>query len=91
MQVELAEERILVFADRFNLDQAEGRAWAHRVDAFGTAARLGGFINRAQRTTTSASIASADCSRSGGSTVARSRCTSGCVHLRCRLRRRSAP
>ncbi len=46
MQVELAEERILVLADRFNLDHAEGRAWAKRVDAFGTVARLGGLINR---------------------------------------------
>jgi hypothetical protein len=27
MDVELAEERILVLADRFNLDHAEGRAW----------------------------------------------------------------
>lgn len=46
MQVELADERILLLADRFNLDQAEGRAWAKRVDAFGTAARLGGLLNR---------------------------------------------
>jgi hypothetical protein len=31
VDVELAEERILVLADRFNLDYAEGRAWAKRV------------------------------------------------------------
>jgi len=31
MDVELAEERILVLADRFNLDHAEGRAsWRRR-------------------------------------------------------------
>ncbi len=47
MDVELAEERILVLADRFNLDHAEGRAWAKRTDAFGTVAKLGGLLNRA--------------------------------------------
>lgn len=47
MDVELAEERIVVLADRFNLDLAEGRAWAKRADAFGTAAKLGGLLNRA--------------------------------------------
>jgi hypothetical protein len=47
MDVELAEERLLVLADRFNLDHAEGRAWAKRADAFGTVAKLGGLLNRA--------------------------------------------
>jgi hypothetical protein len=47
MDVELAEERILVLVDRFNLDHAEGRAWAKRADAFGTVAKLGGLLNRA--------------------------------------------
>ena len=46
MQVELAEERLMLLADRFNMDHAEGRAWAKRTDAFGTAARLGGMLNR---------------------------------------------
>ena len=46
MQVELADERILLLADRFNLDQAEGRAWAKRMEAFGTVARIGGLLNR---------------------------------------------
>ena len=47
MDVELAEERILLLADRFNLDHAEGRAWAKRTDAFGTVAKLGSLLNRA--------------------------------------------
>ena len=47
MDVELAEERILVLTDRFNLDHAEGRAWAKRADAFGAVAKLGGLLNRA--------------------------------------------
>lgn len=46
MDVEIAEERIVVLADRFNLDHAEGRAWVKRADAFGTVARLGGLLNR---------------------------------------------
>jgi hypothetical protein len=46
MNVELAEERILLFADRFTLDHAEGRAWAKRTDAFGAFARVGGLISR---------------------------------------------
>lgn len=46
MNVELADERILVLADRFSMDHAEGRAWAKRADAFGTMAKLGGFLNR---------------------------------------------
>jgi hypothetical protein len=47
VDVEIAEERIVVLTDRFNLDHAEGRAWAKRADAFGTVARLGGILNRA--------------------------------------------
>ncbi len=47
MDVEIAAERIIVLADRFNLDYAEGRAWAKRADAFGAAAKLGGLLNRA--------------------------------------------
>jgi hypothetical protein len=46
MDVELAEERILVLADRFTLDHADGRAWSKRADAFGAVAKLGGLLNR---------------------------------------------
>ena len=46
MEVEIAEERLVVLTDRFNLDHAEGRAWARRADAFGTVAKLGGLLNR---------------------------------------------
>jgi hypothetical protein len=46
VDVEIAEERIVVLADRFNLDHAEGRAWTKRADAFGTVAKLGGLLNR---------------------------------------------
>jgi hypothetical protein len=46
VDVEIAEERIVVLADRFNVDHAEGRAWAKRADAFGAVAKLGGILNR---------------------------------------------
>jgi hypothetical protein len=46
MQVDLADERMLVLPDRFTMDHAEGRAWTRRVDAFGTLARLTGFLSR---------------------------------------------
>lgn len=46
MDVEIAEERIFVLADRFSLDHAEGRAWSRRADAFGAVAKLGGLLNR---------------------------------------------
>jgi hypothetical protein len=46
MEVEIAEERILLLPDRFSLDHAEGRAWSRRADAFGTGAKLGGLLNR---------------------------------------------
>ncbi|MGY4397028.1 hypothetical protein ACVWZA_002219 [Sphingomonas sp. UYAg733] len=46
MDVELAEERVLVVRDRFSMDHAEGRAWTKRVEAFGTMAKLTGFLTR---------------------------------------------
>jgi hypothetical protein len=46
MNVELAEERILLLADRFTIDHAEGRAWVKRTDAFGAFAKLGGFLSK---------------------------------------------
>jgi hypothetical protein len=46
MNVELAEERILLLPDKLGAAQAEGRAWSKRIDAFGAFAKLGGFINK---------------------------------------------
>lgn len=46
MNVELAEERILVLNDRFSMEYAEGRAWTKRIEAFGTLAKLTGFLAR---------------------------------------------
>ena len=46
MEVEIAEERILVLTDRIGPDAAEGMAWAKRVEAFGALARMTGFLAR---------------------------------------------
>jgi hypothetical protein len=46
MNVELTDERILVLADRFSMEQAEGRAWTKRIEAFGTLARVGGLFKQ---------------------------------------------
>jgi hypothetical protein len=46
MNVELAEERILVLPDQINEEVAETRAWVKRLDAFGTMARMGGLLSR---------------------------------------------
>lgn len=46
MQVELAEERVFVLKDRFSAEHAEGRAWAKRVEAFGTMAKMAGLLSK---------------------------------------------
>jgi len=46
MHVELAEERILLLPDKLGAQMAEGRAWSKRTDAFGTFAKLGGFLQK---------------------------------------------
>lgn len=46
MNVELAEERILLLPDKLGAQMAEGRAWSKRTDAFGAFAKLGGFLQK---------------------------------------------
>ena len=46
MEVAIAEERILVFADRVGAEVAEAKAWAKRIEAFGTLARMSGLLAR---------------------------------------------
>ncbi len=46
MDVAIAEERILVFADRVGAEVAEAKAWGRRVEAFGTLARMSGLLAR---------------------------------------------
>lgn len=46
MDVQIAEERILVLTDRFGAHEAEGRAWPMRLQAFGTMAKMAGLLAR---------------------------------------------
>lgn len=46
MDVQLAEQQLLVIPDRVTPEEAETRACAKRADAFGTMAKLSGFLNR---------------------------------------------
>ncbi|MGE0669049.1 MAG: hypothetical protein AB7O49_21055 [Sphingomonadales bacterium] len=46
MDVQLSEERMLVLQDKFSMDHAEGRAATKRVDAFGTMAKVAGFLSK---------------------------------------------
>jgi len=46
MDVELAEERILILPAALSIEQTEGRAWAKRIEAYGTMAKLTGFLSR---------------------------------------------
>lgn len=46
MQVELAEERVFRFAPRVSQEEAEGRAWAKRLDAFGALSKVAGLLSK---------------------------------------------
>jgi len=46
MNVELAEERVLVLPDPSSMEGAQTRAWARRVDAFGALARMSGLLGK---------------------------------------------
>ena len=44
MDVKLPEERVLILAENFDMDGAEMRAAARKIDAFGTLAKMTGFL-----------------------------------------------
>ena len=46
MDVRLPEERVLVLPDNFDIEEAEIRAAAKKIDAFGTLARMAGLLSR---------------------------------------------
>jgi hypothetical protein len=46
MNVELAEERVLVLPDPSSMEGAQTRAWVKRIDAFGAVARMSGLLNK---------------------------------------------
>ncbi|HWF76141.1 MAG TPA: hypothetical protein VN694_03100 [Caulobacteraceae bacterium] len=46
MEVAIAAERIVILTDQIGPHEAEGRAWARRLEAFGALARMTGFLAR---------------------------------------------
>ena len=46
MEVFIADVRAWMLRERLSMDHAEGRAWSRKMDAFGTLARVTGFLNR---------------------------------------------
>lgn len=46
MDITLAEERVLLLTEQLSMDQAEGRAWSQKVDAFGRMVKVASFLQR---------------------------------------------
>lgn len=46
MEISLADERALLLKGQLSMDQAEGRAWSSRIDAFGRMAKMGSFLSK---------------------------------------------
>ncbi|HCB50765.1 MAG: hypothetical protein AMJ56_19980 [Anaerolineae bacterium SG8_19] len=46
MEIAIADERALVFQEQLTMDQAEGRAWGHKLDAFGSMEKVTSFLRR---------------------------------------------
>lgn len=46
MDISLADERALLLKEQLSMDQAEGRAWSQKLDAFGRMAKMTGILQR---------------------------------------------
>jgi hypothetical protein len=46
MEISLADERAFVFTESLSLDQAEGRAWSKKSDAFGSIVKLTSLLSK---------------------------------------------
>ncbi|HOT93331.1 MAG TPA: hypothetical protein PLJ78_15935 [Anaerolineae bacterium] len=46
MEINLTEERAFILQAQLTVDQAEGRAWSRKMDAFGTMAKVGSLLQR---------------------------------------------
>ena len=46
MEISLADERALLLKETLTLEQAEGRAWGQKLDAFGRMAKMTGLLQR---------------------------------------------
>ena len=46
MQISVADERVLLFEEQIPMEQAEGRAWSKKSDAFGTITKMTKFLQQ---------------------------------------------
>ncbi len=46
MEIALADERALLLKEQITLEQAEGRVWGRKLDAFGRVARVAGMLQK---------------------------------------------
>lgn len=46
MDISLADERALLLKEQLSMEQAEGRAWGKKMEAFGRMARVTSFLNK---------------------------------------------
>jgi hypothetical protein len=46
MEITLADQRALVLTEQLSIDQAEGRAWSKKIDAFGRMVKMTRFVQR---------------------------------------------
>jgi len=46
MEITVADERALLLKEQLSMDQAEGRAWSGKTDAFGAIAKMTSFLQR---------------------------------------------
>ncbi len=46
MKITTAEERVFVFKEQLSQEQAEGRAWGRKLDAFGTLSKMTSFLQK---------------------------------------------
>jgi hypothetical protein len=46
MEITLVEERAMILQEQLSMDQAEGRAWSHKLDAFGRLERVTSLFAR---------------------------------------------
>jgi hypothetical protein len=46
MEITLVQERAMILQEQLSMDQAEGRAWSHKLDAFGRLERVTSLFSR---------------------------------------------
>ncbi|HNT29749.1 MAG TPA: hypothetical protein PKL83_02245, partial [bacterium] len=48
MDIKTTEEKVFIMKEQISLDQAEGRAWGRKLDAFGTLTKMASILQKPQ-------------------------------------------